>query len=111
MKVIDVNKEQKRNENWALRNSCQDCLNYRTLVINWYTLFSIGQIKTEPVLCYASYPIVLRFSDKYLMINRIFKYPSSTPSMELTLSWWGGLSTKKFQPECINEENSTEHRS
>ena len=34
-----------------------------------------------------------------------------SPSMELTLSWRGGLSTKKFQPECVNEESSTEHHS
>ena len=32
-------------------------------------------------------------------------------SIEITLSWWGGLSTKKFQPECVNEESSTERRS
>ena len=32
-------------------------------------------------------------------------------SMELTLSLWGGSSTKKFQPECIKEESSTERRS
>ena len=31
-------------------------------------------------------------------------------SMELTLSRWGGLSTK-FQPECVNVESSTERRS
>ena len=31
--------------------------------------------------------------------------------MELTLSRWGGLSTKKFQPERVNEESSTERRS
>ena len=31
--------------------------------------------------------------------------------MELTLSQWEGLSTKKFQPECVNEESSTERRS
>ena len=24
------------------------------------------------------------------------------PSMELTLSWWGDFSTKKFQPEWVN---------
>ena len=34
------------------------------------------------------------------------------PSMsELSLSRWLGLSTKKFQPECVNEESSTERRS
>ena len=33
------------------------------------------------------------------------------PSMELTLSRWGGLSTKKFQSECVNEESSTERHS
>ena len=32
------------------------------------------------------------------------------PSMELTLSRWGGLSTKKFQPECVNEKSSAERR-
>ena len=31
--------------------------------------------------------------------------------MELTLSQWGGLATKKFQPECANEESPTECRS
>ena len=31
--------------------------------------------------------------------------------MELTLLRWGGLSTKKFQPEFVNEESSTERRS
>ena len=31
--------------------------------------------------------------------------------MELTLSRWGGLSTKQFQPECVYEESSTERRS
>ena len=31
--------------------------------------------------------------------------------MELTLSRWGGLSTKKFQPEYVNEESSNERRS
>ena len=41
----------------------------------------------------------------------VTKYTSSTPSMELTLSWWGGLSTKKFQAECVNEKSSTERRS
>ena len=35
-------------------------------------------------------------------------YTRSTPSVELTLSRWGGLSTKRFQPECVNEESSTE---
>ena len=34
-----------------------------------------------------------------------------SPSMELTLLRWGGISTKKFQPECVNEESSTERRS
>ena len=33
------------------------------------------------------------------------------PAMELTLSRWGGLSTKKFQPECVNKKCSTERRS
>ena len=34
-----------------------------------------------------------------------------SPSMKLPLSWWGGLSTKKFQRECVNEESSIErHR-
>ena len=37
--------------------------------------------------------------------------PGTTPSMELTLLRWWGLSTKKFQPECVNEERSTEHHS
>ena len=31
--------------------------------------------------------------------------------MELTLSRWGRLSTKKFQSECVNEDSSTERRS
>ena len=71
MKIIDVNKEKRRTKNWTLRNSCQDCLNCRVMVINWYKLFSIGQIRTEPVLCNASYPIVLKFPNKCLMNNRI----------------------------------------
>ena len=33
------------------------------------------------------------------------------PSMKLTLSRRGGLSIKKFQPKCVNEESSTERRS
>ena len=35
---------------------------------------------------------------------------NSSPSMELTLSWWGALSTKKYQPECVNDKSSTERR-
>ena len=35
----------------------------------------------------------------------------STLSMELALSRWGGLFIKQFQPECVNEESSTERRS
>ena len=31
-------------------------------------------------------------------------YTDITPSMEMTLSLWNGLSTKKFQPECVNEK-------
>ena len=31
--------------------------------------------------------------------------------MELALSRWGGLFIKQFQPECVNEESSTERRS
>ena len=31
--------------------------------------------------------------------------------MELTLSRWRGLPTKKFQPDYVNEESSTERRS
>ena len=38
-------------------------------------------------------------------------YTNITPSMLFTLSRWGGLSTRKFQPECVNEESSTERRS
>ena len=34
-----------------------------------------------------------------------------SPSMELNLSRWGSLSTKKFQAECVNEESSNERRS
>ena len=71
MKIIDVNKEKKRTKNRAFRNSCQDCLNCRIMVINWYKLFSIEKIRTEPYLCNASYPIVLKFPNKHLMINRI----------------------------------------
>ena len=33
---------------------------------------------------------------------------SSSTSMELTLSRWGGLPTKQFQPERVNEKSSTE---
>ena len=38
------------------------------------------------------------------------KICSYSPSMELTFSQWRGLSTKKFQPECVNEDSSTERR-
>ena len=38
------------------------------------------------------------------------KHTSITPSMELTLPRWGGLSTKKFQLECVNKESLTERR-
>ena len=41
----------------------------------------------------------------------VSKYKVTSPSMELTLSRWRGLSTKQFQPECVNEESSTERRS
>ena len=30
------------------------------------------------------------------------------PSMELNFTRWGVLSTKKFQPECVKKESSTE---
>ena len=36
---------------------------------------------------------------------------SKSPSMKLTLSRWGSLSTKKFQPKCADEDSSTERRS
>ena len=91
-KVTDVNKEKNRTKNWALRNSCQDCLNCRNMVINWYKLLSIGQIRTEPVLCNASYPILLKFQNKYLMINHIkcFFKSTNTPaanSLSSSLVW------------------------
>ena len=38
-------------------------------------------------------------------------YIGTTPSMKHVLSRWGGLSNKKFQPQCVNEETSTERRS
>ena len=46
-----------------------------------------------------------------LCTNKKMADDSSTPSMELILPRWGGLSTKKFQPECVKEESSTERRS
>ena len=39
---------------------------------------------------------------------KCYKLHESAPSMKLTFSWWGGLSTKKFQQNCINEESSPE---
>ena len=38
-------------------------------------------------------------------------YASISPSMKLIFLRWGGLPTTKFQPECVNEESSTERRS
>ena len=38
-------------------------------------------------------------------------YNENSLSMKLILSQWGGLSTKKFQPKCVNEESLTERRS
>ena len=38
------------------------------------------------------------------------KIRSYSPSIELTLSQWGGLSTKKFKPEYVNEDSSIERR-
>ena len=35
-------------------------------------------------------------------------YTDIIPSMEMTLSLWSGLSTKKFQPECVNEKKVLE---
>ena len=64
VKVINVNKEENRTNNLALTSSCQDCLNCRVMVINRYKLFSIGKIRTEPVLCNASYSTVLKFPNK-----------------------------------------------
>ena len=95
VKVIDVNKAKKRIKNWALRNSCPDYVNYRAMVINQYKLFSIGQIRIEPVLCNVSYPIVLKFANKYLMINyikcffQVYKYTCSYhPAWLKCFQWW-----------------------
>ena len=46
-----------------------------------------------------------------LCTNKKMADDSSTPSMELILQRRGGLSTKKFQPECVKKESSTEARS
>ena len=46
-----------------------------------------------------------------LYTNKKMADDSSTPSMEVILPRRGGLSTKKFQPECVKEESSTERRS
>ena len=43
--------------------------------------------------------------------DAVIIHADTTPSTEFTLSRCGGLSTKKFQPECVNEESSTERRS
>ena len=47
----------------------------------------------------------------YIMaVWTVMIYVTISPSMELTLSRWGGLSTEKFQPDCVNEDSSTERR-
>ena len=46
------------------------------------------------------------FSKAVLKYENIILHLS--PSMKLNLSRWGGLSTKQFEPECVNEESSTE---
>ena len=47
----------------------------------------------------------------YIMaVWTVMIYVTISPSMELTLSRWGGLSTE-FQPDCVNEDSSTERRS
>ena len=51
------------------------------------------------------------FIKSMLEIREGIKYTIKTPLMELTLSRWGDLATKKFQPECINEESSTDRPS
>ena len=70
MKVIDVNKERRgpRTEPWGTPGKIVWIVELWLLIDK---LFSIGQIKAEPVLCSASYPVVLKFLNKYLMINHI----------------------------------------
>ena len=55
--------------------------------------------------------IAISHFEKTKMVIKGSNLKIKTPSVELTLPWWGGLSTKKFQPECVNEKSSTDHRS
>ena len=65
------NKAKERTKNWALRNSCQDYLNFRVMVINRCKLLSLCQIRTERVLCNTFFPTILKCPNKHLKFNRV----------------------------------------